>query len=72
MQRTLLDQLTTRIAALPDWCADVLEDGVLPLLESLAFDPEMLVHSEQDRHWTALAALNGREERLERRYATAE
>jgi hypothetical protein len=34
MQRALLDELTARLAGLPDGCHDVLTDGVLPLLRS--------------------------------------
>jgi hypothetical protein len=72
MQQTRLAELTTRIAALPDWCYEPLAGGVLGLLEYLAFDPEQLIFGEANRLWTALALLNGDEDRLEALYAAAE
>jgi len=62
MHQALLAVLTARLAPLPDWAADVLDDGVLPLLEWLA--GEEPTGTQAQRHRTALMALNGHPSRL--------
>jgi hypothetical protein len=58
MQQAMVAALATRIAALPDWCFEVLDDGVLGFLECLCFDPEVTGTLAQKQR-TALAVLNG-------------